>query len=334
MGTGPWQVDSLDPTKGAQLSANQHWWGGKVPIQRISFQFFSSESSLALAFRAGEIDIDTLVSDPKSFAASSGTTPLTTPSCDNGYFSMNTTEPGMERRPRQARRRLRAQPRRHHRRRRRIRPAHLHHEPAITARLGCHPSPDQRPAWLGPALPVQPRQGQGRDGPVRVPARIQHDSALPDDAHPRHNPGHRRRAGQDRNSGAAQGTPGKCLAIRGDRPADGRGAFLGGGGCFQPDPNMYSDFLGSINARQGSWNSSEYTPAAVDSLLAQGISTTNPAQRFAVYSQLLRRLQTDEPYVGLYTPDKAIALSAKFSYPGFSQWYWHLPWALNIKPAT
>jgi peptide/nickel transport system substrate-binding protein len=33
MGSGPWIINSLDPTKDAQLTANPHWWGGKVPIQ-------------------------------------------------------------------------------------------------------------------------------------------------------------------------------------------------------------------------------------------------------------------------------------------------------------
>ncbi len=39
MGSGPWVVDSLDPTTGAELSANLHWWGGNVPIQWVSFSF-------------------------------------------------------------------------------------------------------------------------------------------------------------------------------------------------------------------------------------------------------------------------------------------------------
>ena len=52
MGTGPWIVDSLDPTTGAEFSANPHWWGGKVPIQHISYKIFATETSLASAMRA------------------------------------------------------------------------------------------------------------------------------------------------------------------------------------------------------------------------------------------------------------------------------------------
>ena len=72
MGTGPWIVDSLDPTTGAEFSANPHWWGGKVPIQHISYKIFATETTLALAIRAGEVDLDPLIVDPKSFEATSG----------------------------------------------------------------------------------------------------------------------------------------------------------------------------------------------------------------------------------------------------------------------
>jgi peptide/nickel transport system substrate-binding protein len=45
MGTGPWEVTSFDATKGAELSANPLWWAGKVPIQHVSFTFFSNATS-------------------------------------------------------------------------------------------------------------------------------------------------------------------------------------------------------------------------------------------------------------------------------------------------
>ncbi len=85
MGTGPWEVDTLDPTTGAELSANPNWWGGKVPIQHISVKFFNNETSEALAFRAGEIDLDDSVTDPRSFAATSGAKLLTARSCNNAF---------------------------------------------------------------------------------------------------------------------------------------------------------------------------------------------------------------------------------------------------------
>ncbi len=94
MGTGPWKVDSLDPTTGAELSANPNWWGGSVPIAHISVKFFSSETSMALAMRAGAIDLVTYIPDPDSFAATSGATIVSAPSFyANALFSMNTQTP-------------------------------------------------------------------------------------------------------------------------------------------------------------------------------------------------------------------------------------------------
>ncbi len=96
MGTGPWEVDKLDPTTGAELSANPQWWGGTVPIQRISFQVFADATSEALAFRGGDEDLDPLVVGPKSFASSSGAKIVAAPSCLNGMLDMNVHDPGWD----------------------------------------------------------------------------------------------------------------------------------------------------------------------------------------------------------------------------------------------
>ena len=89
MGTGPWKIDSLDPTQGWEMSANEHYWGGAVPIKRLSGKYFSDESSMALAFRAGEIDV-AFPLDAKAFEATSGSKVLSVPSADAGLLSMNT----------------------------------------------------------------------------------------------------------------------------------------------------------------------------------------------------------------------------------------------------
>jgi len=113
----------------------------------------------------------------------------------------------------------------------------------------------------------------------------------------------------------------------------------GGWGCFNPDPSTFYDVLGSQNIKAGSWNVADYTPPAVDTLLVSGQATNDPAQRFAIYSQLLQRLQTDLPYIGLYSTEYTVAMSAKFTEPGFSYWpttavsgYPGL--YLNLKPAA
>ena len=52
MGTGPWSITSYDSTTGTQLAANPNYWGGQVKIKNISWTFYASETSEALAFPA------------------------------------------------------------------------------------------------------------------------------------------------------------------------------------------------------------------------------------------------------------------------------------------
>jgi peptide/nickel transport system substrate-binding protein len=79
----------------------------------------------------------------------------------------------------------------------------------------------------------------------------------------------------------------------------------------------------------------DYTPLVVDELITAGIATTDPAKRFAIYSKLFQRLQTDLPYVDLCVYDVEIALSPKFTYANFNYWPFDSgPYPLNIKPAA
>jgi peptide/nickel transport system substrate-binding protein len=89
--------------------------------------------------------------------------------------------------------------------------------------------------------------------------------------------------------------------------------------CIGPDVSGYDFFLGSGNLAQGEFNTADYAPPAVDKLLAAGIATSEPAARFAVYSKLEERLQTDLPYIALYQQDYCIALSKGFTVPHFNE---------------
>ncbi|HEX6519857.1 MAG TPA: ABC transporter substrate-binding protein [Streptosporangiaceae bacterium] len=88
MGTGPFKIDSFDPTRNIQMSANPHWWGGKVNVQHVTIDFFSSETSEALAMRAGEIDL-AFPQSGVSFASASGAKVISAPSNALAYWSMN-----------------------------------------------------------------------------------------------------------------------------------------------------------------------------------------------------------------------------------------------------
>ncbi len=97
MGSGPWEVTSLDSTTGAELTANPDWWAGPVPVQHISMKFFTSPTSEALAFRAGEVDFDPSIVAPKAFGSTSGATLINTPSDTTAnFFTINTQAPGWD----------------------------------------------------------------------------------------------------------------------------------------------------------------------------------------------------------------------------------------------
>jgi peptide/nickel transport system substrate-binding protein len=76
--------------RGAELSANDRYRRGRPQIRRISIKFFANENSMALALRAGEIDVAPQVTGAAAFAATSGARLTSVPSCQHVFFSMNT----------------------------------------------------------------------------------------------------------------------------------------------------------------------------------------------------------------------------------------------------
>jgi peptide/nickel transport system substrate-binding protein len=334
MGSGPWIITSLDPTKGAQATANPHWWGGKVPIQHISFTFFASATSEALAFRAGEIDADPSVSNPKSFAAESGATIVTAPDCGTGWFSINTKQPGWD--DVHVRRAV----------------AYALNRNDIIAAAGGYATPIYTmtpPSLLSgiasqsqintllASLPLyqynlaKAKQEMAQSAyPSGFSATIISSNDATSLAENQVAVAELAKIGIKLGIKAIAET--NEQAIETGTPTQ-RPTGMSGGGCFQPDPNTYSDFLGTNNLASGSWNMADYAPPEVDTLLAQGEATSDPAQRFAVYSKLFQQLQTDEPYIGLYQDESTGAISPKFKWLGYSGWWWDEAYTLGIRPA-
>jgi peptide/nickel transport system substrate-binding protein len=336
-GTGPWEIDSLDPTKGAALSANPHWWGGRVPIQRIAVTFFATQTSEELAFRAGEIDMDQLVEDPRSFAATSGAKILSAPACGGALFSMNTLDAPWN---------------------------DVHVRRAVAYVLN---RSDIIAAGGSPANPVYtliPPSGlRSIASPAQVSALLgsiplyQHDVAKARQEMARSGYPHGFSTVLQEYTGLGQAVDqsqviaaelrqiGINAQIKSNSLA-GWGALATGPtakrptsffayGCLTPDVSGgFSSFLGRWNLRQGQQNTAGYAPADVDTLINAGIASTDPARRFAAYSRLLQRLASDVPYVPLYVADENTALSSRFTYPGLSYYTVQQgPYALNIKAA-
>jgi peptide/nickel transport system substrate-binding protein len=335
MGSGPWIINSLDPTKGATMTANPHWWGGKVPIQRVDFTFYSTETSEALAFRAGEIDIDPSVSALRSFASVSGAKLLTTPSCGNAFYVLNVTTPYWS--DVHVRRAF----------------AYALNRTDLIAAYGGYAQP------LYTLTPPQLLRSVASQSQVNtllssIPL-YQYNLAkakqeMAESAYPQGftttvlSINDNQSLDVSQVIAAEEAKIGIKLQIKQmpvvpwqgltSGPQAKRMTTLSGGGCFQPDPGTFSDFLGSQNLQVGSWNQADYAPPAVDTLLAQGEATSNPGERFSIYSKVFARLQDDLPYVGLYVLDEGAALSSKFTWPGYSEWTQDGPFLLQIKPVA
>jgi ABC-type transport system substrate-binding protein len=72
----------------------------------------------------------------------------------------------------------------------------------------------------------------------------------------------------------------------------------------------------------------------VNSLLAQADSIQNKAQRFALYGQMFKIVGNDVPYVMLYTHTDDLALSSKFTWPGYYYESYTSPWLFDIRPSN
>jgi peptide/nickel transport system substrate-binding protein len=335
MGTGPWEIDSLDPTTGAELSANPRWWGGPVPAAHISFKFFSSETSEALAMRAGEIDV-AFPNDGATFAAASGTKVTSWLNNQIGYFSMNTKlAPWSDIHVRRA-----------------VAYA-LNRADVIAAGGGATsavPLYDFFPAidldLLGSTAQVSaiiaalPKYSFNL-----ATAKAQ----LAESAYP-----HGFTASMavcqfgdfinmDQVIAAELQRIGITLKLK-TVTCDAWVTELYGPKTFGPmfstshssivDPSGLAAYmLGSQAVPAGGLNIADYTPPAVDSLLTASVATSDPARRLGDYQQILAHLATDVPYVPLFQSNAFLATSSKFTLPALGMDSFELAWALNVKPA-
>jgi peptide/nickel transport system substrate-binding protein len=337
MGTGPFKFDRLDPTRGAELSANPDYWGGKPRIGRISVKFFANETSMALAFRSGDIDVAPGIGQPQTFAATSGAKVQTGPSCSIGLFSMNTqVAPWDDVHVRRA-----------------VAYA-LNRSDIIEAYNGGYAQPI---TTLIPPMQLE-LLGTSEDVDRLVASMPSYPPDLEKAKQEMALSGHPdgfdltllslNGAGQDLsdanqvvaqqlrqigiNARIQQVNLAAYLKATGP-PPDQRPSLLAWSGCISPDPGFYMFMLGKQNSETG-YNTAGYGPPAVDGLIAEAAAEEDDAKRLALYGQILERVGTDVPYVPLFVNDAVIAISDAFSWPGYSQMYYNRSWGLDVKPAT
>ncbi|MEV6984748.1 ABC transporter substrate-binding protein [Sphaerisporangium sp. NPDC051017] len=328
MGTGPWKVNSLDPTKGAEYAANPTYWGGEPPIKHITVKFYQSETSLALAMRAGEVDLAPVVGEPDSFKSASGVQVVTRTTCGSSLFSMPTqTAPWSDVHVRRA-----------------VAYA-LDKQELLKVTGGANI--DTLDTVIAPSLLQNLGDAGAADAALKTLPTYPHDmdkakqeiaqSSRPNGFSATIASGNDQATLKINQAIAAQlKTIGINLEIKPMTqtayyavllgPADKRPPlFISTGGCA-PDPSWGNNFIGDRRL-----NLANYHPAEVDTLIADGLATTDPAKRLQIYIQILDKLATDLPYIPLFREGTSYA-SNNFEWVNFGDFWAHTCWPLNIKP--
>jgi peptide/nickel transport system substrate-binding protein len=334
MGTGPWMPTSLDPTSGIDYKANPHWWGGPVAIQQLQFKFFSDENSEALAFRSGAIDITFRVDNPAAFVSAANTKlRLDTPSLAEVTFGMNVnTAPWNDIHVRRAVAYA-------------VNRSNLVHADGgyasplstiiLPQQLRVIASPSQVKSLLAslPQYPYSLTRAKAELAQSKYPNGFTFELDAPPYANiPTID---QALAGELAKVGITAKVVNVSFAKwnneitgpKAKKPASTGGFF------FFPDPSDADLMLGSQFNRPGQCcNVANYTSSKMDALIVAGTNTTNAAKRFSVYRKILRQVATDLPYITLFTPAYPMALSTKFSWPGFDVFSVFSPsWPLQIR---
>jgi peptide/nickel transport system substrate-binding protein len=333
-GTGPWEIKSLDPTSGMELTANPHWWGGKVPVQQISVKFFSTETSEALAMRAGEIDV-AFPQGGNSFASASGAkvTSWSAPGLD--FFAMDAkVGPWADPHVRRA-------------------VAYALNRTAIIGANGGPSTAAPATEIINPSqlltLGSQSQVNTLLAGLPQYPYNLaKAKQEMAESAYP-----HGFTAVTETANLATFPTVTQAIAAELQQigitlkvqetsvdkwiaDAGTAGTPPGGDmyislGAVSPDPSILPSYMVGSAA---TYNTAHYTPPAANSLLAQGVATSDGAQRLAIYGQLLKQVATDVPYVPLFSAYSFTALSSKYTLPPFPDYPAFFSWALGIKAAS
>jgi peptide/nickel transport system substrate-binding protein len=338
VGTGPFVIDSLDPTVGGgiELSANPHWWGGPVPVKHISLKFFSDETAEALAMRAGAIDV-TFPSVAASFASTSGLKIISVPGFPRGYFAMNT----------------------------RMAPwndVHVRRAVAYAlnrAELAKLVGPDATPInymILPKSLRELGSQAQVDAALKGVPtypfSLAKAKAELAKSKYPNgftattftldfgeYTPETEAIVGQLQKIGINLKIDHQTFAqfiATAFGPKTAIPAYFGTnteGSVETGDPAGIGNWLfASKQAGAGGWNFANYSNPNVDALMADGVRTLNPTKRLAIYGKILKIVSSDVPYDPLYTKSVNLALSPKFTFKNFNVFSFFTDWPLSIRP--
>ena len=333
MGTGPWQVESLTPTTGMELSAYPGYWGGEPPIKRISVKSFADENAMALALRADEVDIAMSIAQPKNFDAAAGGDVTTTAStCAIALLGMPTqTAPFDDVHVRRA-------------------VAHaINRDDIVAAKQGGAGDPLTTlipPAVLA-SLADEDEVEEALDGLPKYEFDLEKareemaQSKVPDGFEFEFlTTSMYARVAQviaaqlaeinidvEVNSVGDTEYTTKLIGEPKERPL----TFSETGACT-PDPSWNDLWLGSApEGGPSTLNFANFTPPRIDELQDEGLATVDPAERLDIYTEILDIVGTEVPYVPLYEEGTTYA-SADYELQDFGSYWSNTPWALNLVP--
>src|SRR5581483_5418391 len=336
MATGPFRVTSFDGKSKIELAANPRWWGGKVDIRTVTINNIPDDTAAALAIRSGQIDAGAGYGDPRAMASalgSAGTVTKVVFGTAQKYWSMNVKNPPFD-------------------------DVHVRRAVAYATNRS------EYIAAEGGGVPLLTMITPPQLAQIATPAQINAlMKSLP--TYPFSLAKARQELAQSKYAGNLPKTSINCppFGINACQVLSAQMAKIGLTvqvnevptlnyinevygpktftwiygyiGCVGPDPSgCVSYTLGSNHLAQ--LNSAQYAPPDVDTLLNQGLRTLNKAKRFQIYSQILKRIGTDVPYVPYALPVYAVMMSNKYTWPGLaatkSNVIFDSAWVLNLKP--
>jgi peptide/nickel transport system substrate-binding protein len=334
MGTGPWEFTSFNGTTSAELKANPHYWGGPVNIKQVSVQFFSSETSEALAFRDGEINLAFPI-DNKAFASTAGVNLTTVPSyAVQGEFLMNTIQPPWN---------------------------NVHVRLAVAYALN---RTDLINAWGGYADPVYQFLSAGLLENIASPAQVnavlktvpvysynlaKAKAEMAESPYPHGVSATVSVEGAGSYPNVSQAIAAELAPIGihlklDVMTVDQQNANLTSGnrkgilatftysGSVSRDPGEAFDFqMGQSNISAGNWNTMNWAPTPVNNLINKGFATTDNATRLGIYGQIDTAYAQQAPFIPIFNEEATVALASGYTWPDFNGYYYDLgPWLLGI----
>lgn len=326
-------IDELDvANKSATFTANESYWGGESEFATLTPTGFADENGAALAFRTGEIDL-IFAGDIRSLEAAADTAVTTTPGTAQALFWMNSTvAPWDDVHVRRA-------------------VAYTLNKEEIINVSGASGEPVSTLIPPTQMLPVASEQVVEELIGSLPSFETDIDKAKEELAQSAHPDGFDAELTTPSFGGFAE----SAQAIEGQLQAIGinltvtvvsDAEYLTMFSKPHTDtPIQFSTFnnlspdigamprvtLSSSATAVGKNNFADYVNPQVDELVLAGDATTDPAEQFAIYSDILRIIAEDVPYVPIYAGNKSVALADGFEWSTFGAYYvGHTPYITEI----